>query len=158
MPFLRQRPETFRQQSDAFSFEGQFLCFGAKEMARYADYVTDVKRLEQSISFFAETIFARVDLQPASTILKVKERSLAELTYAHDAPGQDDIRCNAREIFLAALVELGYDFRCGVIGSKVIGVDFMTGFPEFCELLPAHFNLLAGLFYKFFFGRRHRCL
>ena len=60
---------------------------------------------------------------------------------------------SARKIFLTTLVELGYDFRCGVIGSKVIGVDFVTGFPEFCEFLPAHFNLLAGLFYSQFLFR-----
>jgi hypothetical protein len=99
-------------------------------------------------------------LQPASAILEVKERSLAELTYAHDAPGQEDTFGDARKIFLTTLVELADDFRCRVIGSKVIGVDLMIGFPELGELLPAHINLLAGLFdrCKFFsfFGRRHR--
>src|ERR671911_1896081 len=157
MPLLRQWPKTFRQQSDAFSFQRQFLCFGAKEMTRYADYVAEVKRLKQSIAIVAETIFARVNLQSASAILEVKERSLAELTYAHDAPGQGDIACDARKIFLTTAVEFGDDFRGGVIGSKVIRINFVTGFPEPGELLPAHFNLLAGLFYRFLFGRRHRC-
>ena len=110
-----------------------------------ADDVTDIQGLKQIVTFFAEPILARVNLQSPAPILNVKKRGFPHAPDRHDPARHTRPRRLRPAIFVAQLSAVG-DNRLEVVwvGLKIVGIRIdCPAVSELGELLPAHFDLLA---------------
>ena len=88
--FFRQGADGLGKQGDGGTFHGQFVRFGAEELARHPDQVAGIEFFEQRVGVFSEDFFGRVTLDAAAGVHEVKKGHLAERTQGNDAPGQGE--------------------------------------------------------------------
>ncbi|OQC54400.1 MAG: hypothetical protein BWX54_02227 [Verrucomicrobia bacterium ADurb.Bin018] len=87
VPFFRQRMQRLGQQFPLRHLQRLLTGARGEQLARHADKIAQVNRLECGERFLAQRVFLQVDLEFVGAVLQVRERAFAHLTNRHHAPG-----------------------------------------------------------------------
>ena len=91
VPFVGQRGQRFRQQSQTLHPYRRLPRFRQEESSLYPQDIPQIEKIENGQLFLRERRFLDVNLQPPRPILQVKELALPHIAMGHHPPCQSHL-------------------------------------------------------------------
>src|SRR5580698_7305076 len=117
--------------------DGQLARSRAEEIALDANVIAEVEQLVEQEIFFADIIFADVNLQALAVLLQVRESRLALAANGHDASCNRDFDAVGLELFRRGFTMLRPDLRNGVRRDVLIGIGLLSKSGDLVQLFLA---------------------
>ena len=140
VPFARQRPKRFGQESEMLHFDRQLVRLGSEEGSLHGNPVAGIEVLVERPLLLAEHVLAAVSLNARRSLGKNQKRGLPELPDGHDSAGDLDPRLLLFQL-LRGLAAVGRDHISDRrVGVRFGGVGIGTELDDARQLFATHTN------------------